>query len=321
MMMVFIENNIVKLKITTALLAVASISACTTGTTAPTLVAGAPSTHVPLNYETNTSTAAVISNTAGSTFIVPISGSAPSGPPTLAGSVGTVNHQTGRITLDDGTYLFIDPDGPTLTGAVADGAGATGSTLPVTGAGAATYDYVNSYELGYVVGGQQYYALGYAGIVTGGADMPDGGSATYTGAGTAIFQTVNLSGINSSTETFMDGGDSTVTVDFAAGSATVNMSDFTNMADGLGNPYLVGANPIDQIQGTGLVVSGAQLSGGAWVTIKNGSPVSLLGASAVATSEGTFFGYDPSISAPDEIAGLMLITGATQMGVGVYVAD
>lgn len=315
--MIFTKNHMPTLKITTALLAVASVSACASG---PTLVAGAPSTHTPQNYEKNTSVAAVTSTLAGSNIIVPLTGFALSGTPALARNTGSVNHATGRIELDDGTYLFIDPDGPTALGDVADASGAIGNTTPETSA-AGAYNYVNGYSLKYTVGGQSYVAVGYAGIVTSAADMPDGGSATYTGAGTAMFQLINLSGVISAAETYMDGGNSTVTVDFAAGSATVNMDSFADITDGLGAAYAAGANPIDQVQGTGLVVSGTQLSGGTWVTIKNGTPVALLGASAVATSEGTFFGYDPSISAPDEIAGLVLINGATQVGFGAYVAD
>ena len=87
------------------------------------------------------------------------------------------------------------------------------------------------------------------------------------------------------------------------------------------NPVTAAAAPFDTVQGTGLTISGARFSGGSWVTIKGGVPVSVTGSNTTATANGTFFGYDPTISAPDELGGVFFINGGTAFITGVFIAD
>jgi hypothetical protein len=75
---------------------------------------------------------------------------------------------------------------------------------------------------------------------------------------------------------------------------------------------------IDEMRGTGITISGAHFTGGSWVTMKGGSVVNVVGASPTSTSNGTFFGYDPSISAPAEVAGVVVLSGSTASLLGFY---
>lgn len=294
------ENQNMWLKIAFGLSVAGGLSACSS---------------VPPNYETVTSNAAVTSTLAGSAIVTnSVSDASSAG---VAHITGSYNHRTGALRLESGTYVFVDGNGPGSGGCIADGGGATCITDFAISGVPHMFDYVDIYRI--TSSGEAQ--AGVMGIVTKAADMPSGGTATYTAPGTAMFQTANLSGTPSAAETYLSWGVSTVNADFAAGTATVDMSSFTDISDGNGASYAAGAAPADEVRGTGLVISGAHLSGGTWQTLKGGVPVNLLGTGAVATSDGNFFGYDPTLSAPDEVGGVVLIKGATQFGFGLYIAD
>ncbi len=291
--------------------ALAALSACATaptGLTGPT--AGGPSSHTPQNYEVLASTAASSSALGGSTAIGE-SGTIGGwfGSLTSVSSSGSIAHDSGRLELDDGTYLFIDADGPDASGNVSDGAGgATGLVLPIL---STTYTYVTDYGLTYTVNGTRYDVIGVAGIVTSAPDMPSGGSATYSGE--AFASSLDATTVATSNDFYLYNGVSTVDVNFGAGTATVNLDAFTTKAG-------TGTQTFDQIQGTGIVISGAHFTGGTWVTMQGGVAVNAVGASVSTTSNGTFFGYDASISAPAEVGGVVSIVGSTDVITGLYIA-
>lgn len=300
-----------KFKLLCSVAAVAVLSACASVSTVPIgPTAGAPSTHIPQTYENLGSAAPTTSTLGGSTAVTALAtiGGWLGGQTSVSAS-GSFDHGTGRLELDDGTYLFVDVDGPDAAGNVSDGAG--GATGAVEAVLATTYTYVTDYELNYTTNGIDYYTLGVAGIVTSASDMPSAGSATYSGD--AFANSLDTTTTVTTNDFNLFGGVSTVVADFGAGTATVNLGSF---ATKLGT----GAQTFDQIQGSGIVISGAKFTGGTWVTMLNGNPVNAVGASISTTSNGTFFAYDPNISAPAEVGGVVTILGATDVITGVYIA-
>jgi len=293
--------------------ALLAVSACSP--TSPTgFSAGAPSEHTPQSYEKTSSTAASTSTLGGSaSVLVALSGADTAESASSAAVTGSVTHDTGRIELDDGTYLFIDADGFDGSGNLSDGAGATGSRTDVSGASfAGSYDYVVPFLLRHKTTGRDHLTLGVAGLITASSDMPSGGSAVYTGESWAY-------GGAAGSEYGYGSGTSTVSVNFGAGTANVVMGGFSVHQSG--TAVTAADAPLDQIKGTGLVISGAHFTGGNWVTLKNGAVVNVVGAGAVTTSNGTFFGYDSSISGPDEVAGVVTSVSSTGFLSGVYIAD
>lgn len=109
--------EIISTKSSTLLLAIASLSACTSAPSGP--AAGAPSGHTPQSYEKLSSTAAVTSTMGGSALRGTITGGGISNLSTPE-VTGSMNFGTGRLELDDGIYLFVDADGPNVGGAVND---------------------------------------------------------------------------------------------------------------------------------------------------------------------------------------------------------
>lgn len=293
--------------------ALLAISACS-----PTgFSAGAPSEHIPQSYEETSSVAASTSTLGGSAIrIATAPGSDAMASLDSVATTGSVTHDTGRIELDDGTYLFIDADGFTPTGALDDGAGATGARID-TGLGAVftgSYAYVIPYSFDYL-DGMVHTSVGAAGMVTASSDMPSDGSAVYTG------ESALLAGLTAGAGLYnYANGESTVTVDFGAGTVDVLMGAFAEVNSG-GVIVAAADAPLDQVHGTGLLISGAHFTGGNWVTLKDGVVVDAVGAGAVITSNGTFFGYDASISGPDEVAGVVSALSPTGLLLGIYIVD
>ena len=163
----------------------------------------------------------------------------------------------------------------------------------------------------YTANGTDYFAAGVTGIMTAAPDMPSGGHATYTGDAYANSDDITTTAITNEFQLF--DGVSTVVADFGAGTATVNLANFATRTG-------TGAQTFDQIQGSGIVISGAHFTGGTWVTMQGGVPVNAVGANVSSTSNGTFFGYDANISAPAEVGGVVSFVGSTGAITGVYIA-
>ncbi len=292
--------------------ALLAVSACS-----PTgFSAGAPSEHIPQSYEETSSTAASTSTLGGSAIRIAATPGSVDSLDSVATS-GSVTHDTGRIELDDGTYLFIDADGFDVAGALDDGAGATGARFD-TGAAASftgSYAYVIPYSFEYLDGTVAHTSAGAAGIVTASSDMPSGGSAVYSGESSVLAGPTGGASLYNYAN-----GESTVTVDFGAGTVDVLMGAFAEI-NRAGVIVAAADAPLDQVQGTGLLISGVHFTGGNWVTLKDGVVVNAVGAGAVITSNGTFFGYDASISGPDEVAGVVSALSPTGLLAGIYIAD
>jgi len=216
---------------------------------------------------------------------------------------GAINRGTGEFRLSDGTYLFVDADGFDLGGWLGGGLGA-GVRMDSAGTGAFinAYDYVIPLKYNYTIGGVTSTYTGTVGIETRGVDIPTSGTAQYVGEALADYRPSG--GVLQT----LSHGTSVVDVDFGAGVVDVVMG-FSTTA------------PIDTISGMGMRIVGVSFFGGRWVTYKNGAIVNMTGAGSTAISGGDFYGYDKSISGPDEVAGVVLIKGVSGVVSGMYVAD
>lgn len=283
--------------------------------------AGAPSEHVSQSYETLASTAATTSTLGGSAIVlaVPIAGvtsvAGAAGPTT-----GSLTHDTGRIRIFNGTYNFIDPDGPDGSGQLDDGAGATSYVVTST-VFTGTYSYVEVNNIQRNTATEHRASAGVIGIMTAAADMPSGGTATYTGEASA--ETLSL-GVGTTYD--YNHGTSTVVANFGAGTVDVTLDAFTQVEKipfGAASSIITAAAaPLDQIHGSGLAINGTHFTGGSWQTLKGGVAVDVVGAGAVTTSNGTFYGYDSAVSAPAEVGGVVfsVAPGGTSALFGIYIA-
>ncbi len=261
------------------------------------------------------STAAVTSRLGGSALVWPAGQTTPSS----SRLSGNITGDTGRTALNDGTYLFVYKQGASPVGKIADGKGAFGSIGDNRFAG--TYDYVRVFRIRYpgAVTGRKGGFDGFNGMITAGGDMPSGGSASYTGeVAIDMFQ----HGLGAASPILhLDRGTSTISADFASGTAAVDLGAFRGRTNGTNVPITVAAAQFDQVTGSGLTISGSHFTGGNWVTLKGGNPVSVVGANQTANSHGTFFAYNPRVSAPDEVAGVFVIDGDTNIITGRYIAN
>lgn len=268
----------------------------------------------PPQYETITSTAASTSTLAGTALRFTVGATGDIVASNVVGINGSVTHNTGRISISDGIYLLVDPNGFDANGIITDGVNTGGR---IDGAGSNplfnnVYDYVIPFEYSYANGGTDFGVGGTAGIVTRAGDVPTAGTAQYTGE--AFARTTSTNGAE---DFFYRDGISIVDVDFAAGSVDVTMGLFTDISQG-GTSTIA---PIDAISGSGMSIVGASFVGGTWATLKNGVIVNITGAGTNVAAGGDFYGYDASISAPDEVGGVILMEGSTGRVYGIFIAD
>ena len=225
-------------------------------------------------------------------------------PQQIAPLTGSVNRATNAVGLSDGTYLFLDVNGFDATGNLSEGTN-TGGRIDSAGSGKFinTYDYVIPVLYSYYVGPVRTTNLGTVGIETRGTDMPTGGTAHYTGE--ALGVVVPSLGSKS----VMNHGTSVVDVNFATARVNVTMG------------FSSTTSPANAIEGTNMQILGTSFSGGTWRTYKNGALVNVTGLGPRPSSIGDFYGYDPTISAPDEVAGVVLMKGSAATVYGMYLAD
>lgn len=267
----------------------------------------------PAKYQTIASTAATTSDLAGVGLNLTTAGGSIVAA-NVVGLTGALTHNTGGLEIDDGIYLLVDANGFDVNGVATDGV-ATAYRLDAGGTGlfTRTYDYVIPIGLDYVSGGFTTTTGGTIGIRTDVADVPVAGIGQYTGE--AFTRYVSKDGL---TDFFLTNGISIVDVDFAAGSVDVTLGLFTTV-NGVTGPTT--ASPIDAVSGTGMSVIGASFYGGRWVTYKDGGVVRVTGTNTIVQAGGDFFGYDPSVSGPDEVAGVFLVDGDTATVYGIFLAD
>ena len=257
----------------------------------------------PQSYEKLSSTAAVTSTLSG----VALRSNGTSGAWDIVTTSGTMTHNTGKTTITDGTYRLTDADGFNGGNILTDG---TSTIITDTGQLSGTYEYVTIYDQAYTFGGVSYDSFGIIGIITGASDVPTTGSATYTGDAFGVVVT-GAQGFD------LANGTSTVSVNFGAGTVDATMTGFT--ATNRATEEAIA--PIDTISATGMTISGNGFSGGTVTTTNNGTAVNVTGANTTTLTQGAFFGYDTTASAPDEVGGLVLKKGDGGIVSGSFVAD
>lgn len=227
---------------------------------------------------------------------------------TLSTSSGTLTHNTGATTLDDGTYRLVDTDGLAANGLLSDGI----SVMIVTPAQGFTnnYDYVRVYNQGYLDGTTPYSVTGLYGVVTRESDMPTSGSATYTGEAEGTFS-------DGTTNYDLDDGTSNVTANFKSGAVNVTMEGFKAVNRTTGASADVG---FDGVTITGMSTSGNQFSGGKIATLSDGTSVEIVGIRSQETAIGRFFGLDTA-NDPDEVGGIGYLKGANGSVSTIFLAD
>lgn len=232
------------------------------------------------------------SNSTGNLVILPVAGS--------------LTHNTGNLTVDDGDYSLTDPDGPDAQNILTDGS----SNLTYNDNFSGTYSSVISYQQNYQVSGTGYDVTGLIGIATKNADIPDSGSTTYTGEATAVVVT-NSSGFD------LESGTSEVAANFGTGTANVTLNGFTSYSQATG---LVAPAPIDEIKITNMTINGNGFTNGTATTLNSGSVVDIIGLNNNQTSIGNFFGLNEAGTGPAEVGGHVLMQGDSGIVTGTYLA-
>ena len=236
---------------------------------------------------------------------------------------GTLNHTTGSTSLNAGPLAMVDADGPAGDGALIDGTNHlynytynTGSNVPFFNG---TYQYVKAFDGNYIAGGNVYNILGGTyGVVTGAADIPSAGTATYSGEAGGLY---NYTGAAGTVYTYLTAGDSAVSADFSTNKVSVTMNNFTTL-NSVG--ATVTQDVFDEVRLTNLAVIGNSFGGGNIAFYKNGTSVTydtVIGANINALVGGNFYGYDSTLGAPDEVGGVLIQQGIQGTLNLVFVAD
>ena len=247
------------------------------------------------DYKTIYSEAAATSNLRGVGFGIPQTGQEANEIPLLVVS-GSVRHDVGPLSLDDGQYAFtgtmydVDPDDPDQGVYFSDG---NGGVFFLSAFDGATFDYVLRYYGEYQIGAETYSSEGVAGIVTADADVPSSGTADYSGVAFGSGATVSGGSFE------LLSGDAAATVNFLDGTLSL-------IADGFSD---VGA-PVDEVQVTGALIGGASFGGGTILLLNDGSSADdILGGNVQSQFGGSFYGYDDTLDIPDELGGMLLKAG------------
>jgi len=236
------------------------------------------------------------------------------GKPTLAfmETSGTLTHKTGATTLRDDNVTLNDADGVGQTGNVKVLSDATSRLLINDTNFAGSYDYVRPYTTSYDIGSTKEVIKGVYGISTTTAQMPTSGSASYTGDANVDVAVVGAQ--------YTMIGKSKVDANFATGKVDVVGNGFTAFVVG-GGSTPTSASPVDEIKVTGMTVTGSRFSGGLATTSKNGAVVDIRGAGPKDQAAGVFYGYDDANAIPDEVGGIVNITGASGQVHMIFLAD
>ncbi len=123
-----------------------------------------------------------------------------------------------------------------------------------------TYSYVEVNNIQRDTATEHRVSAGVIGIMTAAADMPSGGTATYTGEASA--ETLSL---GAGTTYDYNRGTSTVTANFGAGTVDVTLDAFTQIEKrpfgAAPSTITAAAAPLDQIHGSGLAINGTHFTG------------------------------------------------------------
>ncbi len=227
---------------------------------------------------------------------------------TLSTSSGTLNHETGATTINDGTYTLVDPNGYTANGLLTDGTSTLVST-PAQGF-KGNYDYVRAYSHSYFVSTVPYVATGLYGVVTREADMPTTGTAVFNGEAQASY-------FDTTSNFDLGEGTSKVTANFADGSVDVEMDSFTITNRDTKASADIGFNGVKI---SDMRVFGNQFSGGTITTERNSAEVQIITKSTQQNAIGRFFGLTTS-GVPDEVGGIGYLKGDDGTLTTIFIAD
>ena len=239
---------------------------------------------------------------------------------------GALTHASGRTTLYDNVYSVTDPNGPDANGQLTNTAASFVFNLYKTDPGAgptindrfpyASYQYVSVYDGGYnTTSTTSVNALGVYGIATKAIDIPTAGTAYYQGQASGSY-----SGTAYSAD--LQNGSSSVTANFASGKTSVTMKNFTAINVITGN--LVPSTVFDEVRLVNMAGISSIFNGGTIEFYKNGAPVSastIIGTIASSGQGGSFYGYDSTIGAPDEVGGIAYQSGNVATLKLVFLAD
>ena len=239
---------------------------------------------------------------------------------------GTLTHASGKTDLTDSIYSVSDPNGPDANGQLTDAAASFVFNLYKTDPGAgptindrfpyASYKYVSVYDGGYnTTPTTSVDALGVYGVATAAVDIPTAGTAYYQGQASG-------SHVNPAYSADLQNGTSSVTANFASGKTSVTMKNFTAINVTTGNP--VPSTVFDEVRLVNMTILSSTFNGGSIEFYKNGAPVSasaIFGTIASSGQGGSFYGYDSTIGAPDEVGGIAYQSGNLGTLKLVFLAD
>ena len=218
---------------------------------------------------------------------------------------GDYQHDSGALTVTDGTYTLTDSDGFDADDVAKDGV----STLRAnTSSFAGTYEFARPFVQSNAGGADVFGVLG---LETAASDMPQSITATYVGEATGVIDT------GSQGFTLSD-GTSHIVANFDIGTVNVTMSDF-NIVDVFTEASVTG--PIDEISITGMLISGNTFRNGTITTRLNGATVDLIGNNAQRNAAGSFLGITSDGTRPDEVGGAVLLQGDSGLVNGLFVAN
>ncbi len=204
------------------------------------------------------------------------------------GLVNTTTLSTGTI---DGTYTHSDQSifvsNPSTAGFASV---ATVDPLPFN-----TYDYAQSVDV--TTGGVTY--TGIVGLETSNADMAGSTDVTYT---------VEFEG------TYVTNGGSETLTDWS-GTLAANFSTNDLDLDVTGT----GVTAFDRITISDATIIESGFSGGALSTRLGATTVDVTGTTS--NTSGAFFGYDTTLSAPDEVGGVIASQSGSNILTGAFIGD
>ena len=219
---------------------------------------------------------------------------------------GSKDHETRATLVSDGTYTLIDSNGFDGADRISDGH-ASLSLRPI----AQNYTSLRVFDQMYVLKDGRFDSVGILGVITRPAELPSSGTATYLGRSDVIAVTA-YEGVSMQ-------GQSMIVADFSgSGSVKVTMDRFVAIDMMTGSTTDA---PFDTIIVNDMLISGNRFSGVAVATLKNGTLVTVTGANTAVASEGVFFGYDPVLSKPAEVGGMILMQGNDGIVIGNFLAD
>lgn len=219
---------------------------------------------------------------------------------------GTVKHDTGATTVKDPTHTMTDADGPDSKKILSDANG----TLTYSSNFVGPYIYAAGYKQSYKEADVSYDVNGIIGIATQTGDMPTSGTTTFNGEAEVLLVTAT-SGFD------LKSGKSKIEANFGTGKLTATLNGFTSIDQTTGLP---GAAPIDEVKISDMSISGNGYSGGTFATTKAGTAVDVVGANAVKSAQGSFYGQNSAANGPAEVGGHVLMKGDGGIVSGSYLA-